>query len=366
MAWHEKYEFVDDPYKIIDPPTIEFERIEWNRDDLKDERIKIDNFLEDIKNSYRVGMLAYGPVGSGKTWLSRVIEKEILEIVDNAVIIRTKIPRVQPNFSSIYELFISSLIDEDTRFLDELKKKLGLNKEDWVNFMRNKDLGRCLWHIATGDKEELALSWLHGESPSATDLKNLGVYTKLTSDFKKAEVMKTLIDKTSTLFPTTILIVDELENASPAFARQLADILRDFLDEFNEKFALFCSLTASTIEEFFDFGYSDALFSRLNYHISLGLVKEEYAIEFITKVNQKYRKKGVELKNPLSPFKEDGIAKLFKIMNPEKLYPRWIFINCGTLAREAEKENKEIDTKFVLEHKGRLTHILPTIQKKLA
>lgn len=204
-----RFGFDEDPYKKTDPPLIPFERILWNREDLADARKELDPFLDDVRGGYKVGLVAFGPVGSGKTWLSRVIEKEILADLNDVLIIRTKIIRLQPNFSAVYDYFIRDITSPKRIFLSKLKDYLGTDISDWTAFFENADLANALFHLALPDaKKTTSLNWLL----------NLGVTM---AEFKKS----------AEIFPSVILNVDELENASLTFARQISDVLRDLLDE---------------------------------------------------------------------------------------------------------------------------------------
>ena len=359
MSWYEKIGFGEDPYKRVDPPIIPFERIEWNRVDLGEERGKIDDLIEDIKNSYKVALLVYGPYGSGKTWLSRVIEKEILSEVKDALFIRTKIYGLQPNFSALYDIFIRDLISSDGKFLSKLESHLGTKIDDWVKFFKNNDLANALYQLALqGPKKTTSLNWLLDLGVTMGDLKNADITAKIGGDAHKYEIMKLLIEKSAEIFPLVILNVDELENANrPSFARQVGDVLRDLLDVFYERFVLLCSFSAESVEVWYDYGYSEALARRLNYIVKLDTIKREYAPTFLRKHQEVYRKKDAEIEDQLSPFTEEGIDKLIEIMEVDKRYPGYVLPNCGILARDASKEDKKVDAKFVIDHQRRLEYI---------
>jgi len=364
MIWFEKFEFEEDPYNKIDPPLIPFERIQWNRDDLSEEKKKIDYLIDDIKASYKIAILAYGPIGSGKTWVGRVIEKKITSEVKNALIVRTRIPRIQPNFSAFYRIFVDSILKND-EYISKLKEKIGTSRKDWEAQIENQDLAHCLWHIVEGsiEKRVIAKRWLIGESLTTKDLSLIDVVTKLDMDYKKLEIIKALLEKSLLAFPMTLLYIDEMENANPTFARQIGDVLRDFLDSFYEKFVLTCFFTAESIEDWYDYGYSEALYRRLNYKLKLDAIKREYAPTFLRKHHEVYRKKTAKIKDQIYPFTDEGVDKLIEMMDISKRYPGYILPNCGILARDAEKENKVIDAQFVIDHQRRLDNI--AVQRQL-
>jgi|GEM_PF-3588565 len=359
MSWYEKIGFEEDPYKRVDPPLIPFERIEWNRFDLQGEREKLDDLIEDVKNSYKVALLVYGPYGSGKTWLGRVIEKEILSEINEALIIHTKLHGLQPNFSALYDIFIRDLISPDGKFLPKLESHLGNKIDDWVKFFKNNDLANALYHLALQDtRKTTSLNWLLDLGVTMGDLKNADITAKIGGDAHKYEIMKLLIEKSAEIFPLIILNVDELENANrPSFARQIGDVLRDLIDVFYEKFVLFLSITAGGAGEWYDYGYPEALSRRLDYIVKLDTIKREYAPTFLRRHHEVYRKKDTEIEDQLFPFTEDGIDKLIEIMEVDKRYPGYILPNCGILARDAAKEDRKVDAKFVIDHQRRLGDI---------
>ena len=361
MSWYEEFGFDEDPYKKTDPPLIPFERIRWNREDLADARKALDLFLDDVRGGYKVGLVAFGPVGSGKTWLSRVIETEIPPDLSDVLIIRTKIIRVQPNFSAVYDYFIRNITSPKGIFLPKLKDHLGTDISDWTAFFENADLANALFHLALPDaKKTTSLNWLLNLGVTMTELDKADITAKIGGDAHKYEIMRLIIKKSAEIFSSVILNVDELENASLTFARQISDVLRDLLDEFYEKFVLCCFISLRAESEWYERGYSDYLFSRMDYVINLDAIKPNYAPHFFRLHHEVYRRKDKETEDQLFPFTEDGIKRLVEVMKPERAFPRYIFENCGILARILASEGgKSINSDFVDKHKSRLREIEP-------
>lgn len=347
--------FEANPYSFHDPLVIPLERIEWNRKDLGEQRKTLDDFLQDAKDGERAGLLAYGAVGSGKTWLSRVVEKEYRARVKGGAVLRTKVEQVQPDFATVYRNFIESVLHEP-RFLESVPEEGGMEQEKWEEFFSDENLGTALYHIYAKDApRDIARNWLLGSSLPVSEMREAGISLKLDSNSYRARIMRILIEKWVELFPGTLLLVDELENASPSLARALADALRDLMDSYAENFQLCSFITAQRVDEWYDYGYSEALLSRLLYRVSLDSVQPDTAPDWLREHHRLYRSSGAGVDDQLEPFTVDGITGLLKIMPPAKAYPRYIFHNCALLARDASREKKtKIDAKYVNTHKSRL------------
>jgi hypothetical protein len=361
MMWFQKFEFEDDPYRNVDPIKIPLERIVWNRDDLTDVKHQLDEMLQSVQDWYRVALRVYGANRSGKTWLWRYVEKEIESRIKDALVISTRIPEVQPTFDAFYSIIIKSIfgesIDPSAKYLEKLKNKAGTDPQKYVEFLGTRDLAACLRRIAMNDEQKgTCAEWLLGTGGTIRELNAVGISSRLESSYDKYEVLRTLLEKASDLFSTTVLIVDEMENASAKFAVQLSDMLRDLLDVFYDKFVLILSITLTTMGEWYDFGYKRALDGRIDHNIYLDSVKVDYSPTFLRLHQEKYRTKKFS-GNQLLPFTEGGIRCLLTLMKEDSRYPGLILPNCGILAKAAATEDRRIDESFVRKHVNRLKDI---------
>ena len=361
MRWYESFGFEEDPHQIQDPPKIPLARLEWNRDDMGDQRATLDSFLEDATSQYKTGFMVYGAIGSGKTWFARIIEKEFKAKMPEAIVLRTKVYKIQPDFDTVYRLFVTSVL-ETGEFLGKLEAKVGERLDKWMEYFENQDLGRALYSIhVADDRKEIARNWILGSSVSASELREASISTKIDTNSYRYEVMRALLEKCVDTFPSTLLIVDELENAPPALARGLGDVLRELLDTFVEKFALCCLFTGQSLSEWYDHGYSEVLLSRLTYKVPLLPLQVDAASAWLRKHHQIYRAAGNDPKDQLEPFDESGLRRLLQVMDPGYAYPRYILSNCGLLAREAFKlKAGKIDAEFVTTHQRRLEYLAAT------
>lgn len=281
--WFEKYGFKQDPYTITDAFRVPMRFLEWNRDDLSDAAWKSQTFVDRASEGYRVGLGIYGPVGSGKTWLLRITEKRLKQkLGDRVLVIRTWVPKPEPNFGAVYELFIESILDQMESILsgvtkaiakkmktrevevEQLKKLIG--EEGWLRLVGeitpDRSLAACLWNLALHqDDIPLCEQWLKGERIPARDLIRLKLTTNLDRDFRKLQVMKSLIELGLYVYKTVVLFVDELENARPMVASIIGDCLRDLLDSFAGNFSLVCSYSGLRADELLDLGYREWLYS---------------------------------------------------------------------------------------------------------
>lgn len=310
MKWYEEFGFEADPYEHIDPPKIPFTRLGWNRSDLSSARTHLDMFLEDVSREYRTALVAYGAIGSGKTWLSRIIEKEFTERVPDGVTFRTKVFRLSPDFDTVYKLFVDSLLSED-RFFSKAKEKIGDTQSKWAEYFKSPDLGNAMFHIALGDdKEAISKNWLRSNRVSSGELREASISLQISGSAAQYEAMRNILDASVSLFPSTLLIVDELENASTAFAGKLADVLREILDSFTERIALCCFYTGQSLDEWYDNGYTEVLLSRLSYKIPIASIEVSSAANWLTQHNALYRAKDKTPEDQLSPFTKDGLNRL--------------------------------------------------------
>jgi len=354
MEWFESFGFEINPYSKIDPYTIPLDKLVWNRTDLKDVRKKLDKFVEDIFNGNRVGLKIFGPTASGKTWLIRIIEKEILSKKDGMVFIYTKIPKLDPTFSVIYRIAIENFIEKYMKKLtDYVSKQEGqTNLDAWIKVLVNEDLAKCFQQISSKSPNDfIAKRWLSGDKISSTELNAIKVSSSLDSDYKKFEMLKNLLKQLSKIFPSIILVIDELENASTRFAGQVSETLREILDEFSEKFGLICAFTAQKLEEWYDIGYTESLERRLDYVMELDSLKKDAISDFLGMHHKVYRKTDFEVKNDLYPFNEKGAISLLEVSDTRFHYPGFFLPNCQEILRLAfDKKIKEINAEFVKNH----------------
>jgi hypothetical protein len=357
--WYESFKFKDNPYQRVDPFKIDLSRLSWNRNDLAEEREKLDHFVTDVLSSNRVGLLGYGAVGSGKTWLARILQKEIQEKQKKSVFMYTRVARLEPDFSVIYSLAISSMLSQLDRIKKVVEGRKGKDDLDrWQKAFENEDLGKGLGNIAIGGQNRaIAERWLLGNRVSSSDLDALGIINPLDSDYKQYQMLRDIIYGLSKLFPTVVLVVDELENAPVKLASALSDSLRSMIDEFASNFALICLFTAAALSEWFEYGYSEALLRRIDYNVSLGSLKPEALPSFLRTHHSLYRKKDEEISDQLTPFSEPGASSLLKLMPVEKQFPSYFFSNCEMIARMAAAENVEaIGAEYVGRNKQKLPY----------
>jgi len=357
--WYEKFKFDADPYQKLDPFKIDLSRLSWNRDDLIGEREKLDRFINDVLSGNRVGLMAYGAIGSGKTWLSRILQKEIHSKQSNLIFIYTKVHKVEPTFSVIYRIAIESILSQMETIRNAVLEKAGKDDIDgWKQIFKDEDLAKGLVNITKGGKNRaVAERWLLGNRISSSDLDTLDIINPLDSDYKKYEMLKNIVFTLSKLFPVVVLVIDELDNAPVKLADALSDSLRNMLDEFANNFTLICLFTAEALEEWYEHGYSEALTRRIDYTISLGSIKMETAPVFLRKHHSLYRKKNQEVKDELFPFSEDGVVAILKLMPIEKHFPGYFFPNCEILTKiAAEEDVASIDSQFVQRHRNRMPY----------
>lgn len=359
--WYEKFGFEDDPYVVRSPMVVPFQQIKWNRNDLVD-KPSLDRFLERVLAGRRVGMKVYGGEGSGKTWLLRWIEKTLTErSKGKALILYTYsyIPKLEPTFSVFYEKYISEIDRYLPVILKKIDEKADHNRANWPTYLGDNNLATALSHIYDKEKNADAYKrWLSGASMSATDLRNLELTFPLERDYKRYEVMRTLITQSLLAFSSFTLIVDELENAPPSLAKGLGDSLRDLLDSFYDRFSLICSYTTEIADEIIDWGYGTFLYKRLEHEVKMDTLKDlDAAMEFLRVHHECYRKTGYGVEDQLFPFEQSGIKRLMELIDPKQCYARTILINCGTLAEDAVKEDITVTDKFVDRDKEFLTYL---------
>lgn len=349
--WFKEFHFKADPYSTLDPFTISLEYIEWNRDDLRD-KSKLERFIEDVGDGYRVGLAVYGPSGSGKTWLLRYLQKRLLEkFNDNIAVIRGRILRLEPTFGALYDDLVLSWNDQRARVLEAIEGEVDRKLPQWKEFIQDSDLAVCLHQMRYQQQEEkvrICEHWLRGRKIGSGDLSNVGIGSSLDRDYHRYLTLRRLLGLSWWAFDTCVLVVDELENAQPArFAGALGDSLRDLLDSFAERFGLVCSYTANAADELLDFGFGEFLFTRLESHVGLDPITPEFAPTIFRVHHAAYRVEEYT-DDQLVPFTEGGLRRLINRMDGTRWYPRFILQNCGVLGRAALREGVDlVDEDFV-------------------
>ncbi len=355
-TWFELYKFVKDPYEKLDPYTIKEEYLVWDRPDLSKAREKLDRFIEDSLNNKRVGLRIFGPSGSGKTWFTRIIEKELSIKDDKILFLYTKIPRIEPTFQIVYRIAIDYFIKHHFKKLTEITGATDL--DSWKKVIGEPELSVCFLKLSTGTTTEKAIAkkWLIGDKITTKELSELEITYSLDSDYERFEMLRKLIEKLSRVFSTSILVVDELENASVKLAGQLSDSLRDMLDVFSERFGLIASFTAQKADEWYDLGYTEALGRRFDYTIKLDSLEKNTLLEFLSLHHKAYRKKESKVKDHIFPFTKDSPIKLLESTSPGYHYPGYFLPNCRDIVRyAAENVKEEIDITFIEENLERVT-----------
>ena len=357
--WYEKFDFIANPYQKLDPFKIDLSRLSWNRDDLAKEREKLDRFIEDLLSGNRVGLMGYGAIGSGKTWLARILQKEIQDKQPSSIFIYTKIHKLEPTFSVLYKIAIESILSEIETIRKSVSIKAGRDDVDgWKTIFEDEDIAKGFANITKGGKAgALAARWLFGYRISSSDLNTLNIVNPIDSDYIKYETLRNIVFTLTKLFPIVILVIDELDNAPVKLASALSDSLRNMLDEISNNFGLFCLFTAEALEEWYEHGYSEALRRRIDYTMELGSIKVERAPDFLRKHHSLYRKKKQGTRDELYPFSEGGVVTVLKLMPIEKLFPGYFFPNCESIAKAAAEEDVEtIDSHYVQRNRAKMPY----------
>jgi len=208
--------------------------------------LDLQRFIEDISNDRRTGMKIFGSSGSGKTWLTRIIEKEILAMKPEVLFIYTKVPKLEPTFQTVYRLGVQYLLDNHfDRIVQHIKDHGETNLTTWKKMIQDEDLATAFGQYYSGTNRALAKKWLIGDKLSASELDELKVTSSLDSEYDRFEMLTRIFQNMSSIFSDSLLVIDELENAPVKLAGQLSDSLRDILDTFAERFSLVVSFTAA-------------------------------------------------------------------------------------------------------------------------
>lgn len=352
-SWYEKYDFLSDPYERQDPYHIDLSQIKWDRNDLPNERIRLTQFVEDAANGKKTSIKIFGPYGSGKTWMTRLIEKEIIEKFDgkkdSIAFLYTKIPKAQNTFEIVFRLamehFLENILPNVTKHMNEPTLL-----PEWERIFSNTDFAKCCRIYYNKHNEILAKKWITGYKLTSSEIGKLGLSSSLSGDYDRYAMLQELCKNLSKIFSTTILVVDELENADVKLGSQLSDALRDILDSFSEKFVLICSFSAQREAQWYDGGYSEALYSRIDHNIMINNLDKETLENFLRTYHELYRKPTYE-KDQLLPFDKSGLLELFDQTPAGNRVPRYFFHNCLDIARLASGKGKDIiDSSFVSEN----------------
>jgi hypothetical protein len=356
MSWAAKYGFVSNPYQRLDPYKIDVSRLAWNRSDLKEQKEKIDQFVDDLSSQQKAGMRVIGAIGSGKTWFARIIAIQLQKkLKEKAFSIYTKVPKIEPTFSNVYSIAIKDFLeqlDSVKKIVEERGKSLGL--EGWSAVFKDDDLAKGLTHICGGGKSGLiARRWLEGNRITSSELSSLDVVDPISSDYRRYEVLVALLKYLSDSLTCGVLIVDELENAPLKLASALSDGLRDMLSTFDEKFGLVCLFTAQSLDEWYDAGYTEALSRRIDYDIKISEIGQIAILDLIREHHKLYRKKGARIGGDQSyPFTPEAINRIYQMTPLGRKYPGYIFPNLEAIAKKAlaEKIKLPISDAFVKDH----------------
>jgi len=351
-----KIGFKKDPYSIENPAAIPFEFIDWNREDWGQTLEKIDLLLQDIGQGLSTSFKIFGGWGSGKTWLMRYIEKKAKEkLKDDVFVIYSTNSQIDSSFSTFYELLIDDLLKEEK--IKDLKTKIEetvgpLSGADKITpLFRDADLARCLYEIfTTGNNKITARQWLKGNKLNSTDLKKIDAVSQNYSNLEKLKTIQNILFGLNNLFSYTIFLADELNYAAGRLGRELCDFFRQIIDLFNSKFALILAYTSQEGgDSWYDYGFTDALLSRIKYTSILTALDENSVTSFMKKHHKLYSEDAEET---LHPYEEDALKHLIKSMKPENRYPRHLFVNSAILSKIlVNSDKKKITKDFINENR---------------
>lgn len=354
-TWIEQAGFERDPYEKLDPFKIDDKYFRWNRPDLKQARASLDTFIDDVSQQKRVGLKVFGPIGSGKTWICKILELELRRKDENLLFLYTKVPKVEPTFQVVYRIAMECLLQNYMGFLAKRVQELGggTDRKAWERTIGENDLARMLAYYQSDTNRQLANKWLIGDKLTATELRDLKVVSAADSDFDRQELLKAVVKNVGKVFSTVVLAIDELENAID-IASALSDTLREMLDSFSERFALITSFTAQKDEEWYDFGYSEALNRRLDYSISLEALERDRVATFLRSHHQLYRRSDFKVKDQLEPFTEEGAMATLDATSEGNRYPGFYLANCREMVKLAIDKKVDLDGEFVAKYKDKM------------
>lgn len=355
MKEHEKFGFVKNPYDKTNPYLIEDKYLIWDRNDLPDVRKKLTRFIEDVINGRRVGIRIFGPAGSGKTWLTRILAKELRERdgsnpKEQTIFIYTSLPDLTPTFATLYQNAIDYFLKHEfpkiQNYVSTVDKSL--NFGSWGKVFKHEELCRVFGWISTGTPNQyLAKKWLRGEKISPTELTSLKFSYALDTDYKKFALLVELLRDLNSVYRSVVFAIDELEHVSSKIVGSIDDSMRALLDDFSENFGLIASFTAQKEDEWYDIGFSEALSRRFDFIVSLDSIASDSIDTFLTAHHKRYLKPELQEKASISPFTSDALQELLRITSPKYHFPGYTLPNCGELIREAaETDKNKINSDF--------------------
>lgn len=353
---YEKFGFVKSPYEKTNPYLIEDKYLTWNREDLSDVRKKLDKFIDDVIDGRRVSIRVFGPAGSGKTWLTRILGKELCEKdgstpKEQSIFIYTFLPELSSTFSTLYQNAIDYFLKHEFERLKNYVASVdkSLNFGSWEKVMKHDELCHVFGWISTGTPNQyLAKKWLKGEKISPSELTALKFTYALDTDYKKFLLLTELLKELSKIYRSVILVIDELEHVSSKLVASIDDSMRSLLDDFSENFALVASFTAQKEDEWYDIGFSEALSRRFDYLVALDSISSDSIDSFLAAHHKMYLKPELQEKASIAPFTKDSLQELLRVTSPKYHFPGYTLPNCGELIREAgEKDVNDINSDFL-------------------
>lgn len=220
--FYEKSGFVKNPYERLNPYLIEEKFLEWDRPDLPNAKKDLERFTDDVIEGRRVGLRIFGPTGSGKTWLTKIINKKLSEksktLERPIVFIYTLIPAVEPTFSVMYKEAIDHFLRHDFKIISKYVEKTygSLTPDNWKKIVDHNELAHVLAWISSGFKHwELAKKWIRAERISTTEISTLGFTYAIDGDYRRLNILKELLFQLSKNFAPVVFVIDELENTPP-------------------------------------------------------------------------------------------------------------------------------------------------------
>lgn len=379
--WVEDLGFEEDPYRKRDPFEIPENRIIWNRTDLNEFMTdQIDPLLDKVENLYGAGLLIHGYLGSGKTWLCRFLSKSVKERIrkkygKDPLIFQAHLKTEWRGLEFLYkdlveDLYRKGFFDELKKYLDSLKEEQKTQipsegiieskreeiAEEWVKeklraVTEHQYLTEALFSLWKAKETDVIWAWLRAESVPISDLREYNIYSKIGTDYDRFKTLSAMISVAKEMYPTVVLILDELRNMEEAKARELSEYLRELIDAHYERLFLLCTFTTTELDELYDLGYTAAFVDRLDNISRIDIIMAEAAPVFLREHHKVYRKHDFKIKDQLHPFSEKGIKKLVEILKPVKKVPRFILMNGGSLVKKfVSSEAKLIDEKFIMDN----------------